>query len=88
MCVHSGEMADGPKDLEEHFVLRIQDELLADKLRRILREQLSLDGFAELSFQGRGLHLQVWNACRYLLQAATVCMHACTRVQITTKMGR
>ena len=51
-------MADGPKDLEEHFVLRIQDEALADKLRRILREQLTLDGFAELSFQGGAL----WNA--------------------------
>lgn len=44
-------MADGPKDLEEHFVLRIKDDLLAEKLRCILREQLNLNGFAELSFQ-------------------------------------
>ncbi|GFR46981.1 hypothetical protein Agub_g8633 [Astrephomene gubernaculifera] len=42
-------MAEGG-GLEELFVLRVLDEALADKLHRILREELTVHGHIELTF--------------------------------------
>lgn len=37
---------------EELFVLRVADEALADKLHRVLREEATVHGHVELTFQG------------------------------------
>ncbi|GIM16977.1 hypothetical protein Vretimale_19535 [Volvox reticuliferus] len=42
-------MADG-SGVEEQFVLRVLDEALADKLHRILREEITTQGHIELTF--------------------------------------
>lgn len=44
-------MAEGA-GTEEQFVLRVLDEALADKLRKVLREEITAHGHIELNFSG------------------------------------
>ncbi|KAG2487376.1 hypothetical protein HYH03_013945 [Edaphochlamys debaryana] len=43
-------MAEAAGGGEEHFVLRVQDEALADKLRKLLHEEAKINGHIELKF--------------------------------------
>lgn len=45
-------MADTANQQEEQFVLRVQDEALAGKLRKVLQDKHKVEGFVELTFQG------------------------------------
>lgn len=45
-------MASNESGQEEQFLLRVADAQLAEKLRRVLREQETLNGSVQLLFEG------------------------------------